>query len=270
MPIIEAWQADYPNDPLPHSIRAGRLREKEQWLDAIAAYRSVLKISPEDSEIRLQLAICLKSSLKLDEAEIEFRRCLIEIPNDKVFLAEWGDFLLSAGKTSEATLVFEQLLQIDPNNFDARAAKGRILLANGKSEEALSLLRRLHEERPYDLKTQYSFASSLKAAGRTEEATAAFEQYGTTQKQLQRKKRLLDELDSGSDPVKQRFEIANIAMQYESPEEGLRWLMSVIDMDPRHQQAYRAVAEYYKKIGNAQLEAKYRDLADKCEVNTLN
>lgn len=261
MPIIEAWQADYPNDPLPYAIRAGRFRELEHWSEAIAAYRKVLELTPTDSNIRLQLAICLKESLKFDEAEVEFHQCLRETPQEKALLAEWGDLLLSIGKTSDATAVFEQLLAIDPGNFDARAAIGQTLLMNGNADDAVSMLQPLYAERPYDSKVQYSLASALQAAGKTEEASEMFQQVAEAEVQLRSKQKLMDELDGSPDPVNQRYEIALIAMKHESPEEGLRWLMSVIDLNPGHTGAYTAIADYYLKIGNAELEQKFRMLA---------
>ena len=267
-PIIDAWQADYPDDPMPYAIRAGRFRELEHWSDAIAAYRKVLELTPADSNIRLQLAICLKASLKLDEAEVEFRRCLKETPQEKELLVEWGDLLLSAGKTSDATAVFEQLLAIDPGNFDARAAMGGILLMNGKANEAVSMLQPLYKERPYDSKVQYSFASALQAAGKTEDAAEMFRQVNAAEVQLRRKQKLMDELDRSPDPVNQRYEIAIIAMNHESPEEGLRWLLTVIDMDPGHSGAYAALADYYRKIGNDQLEQRFRMLAESSRKST--
>jgi len=268
MPIIDAWQADYPDDPLPYSIRAGRFRELEHWSEAIAAYRKALELTPADSDIRLQLAICLKASLKFDEAEIEFRKCLKETPQEKALLAEWGDMLLSVGKVSDATGVFEQLLAIDPENYDARAAMGGILLMNGKASDAVSMLRPLYAERPYDSKVRYSLASSLQAAGKTEEAAEMFQQVNAAEEQLRRKRKLLDELANSPDPVKQRYEIAIIAMNHESPEEGLRWLTTVIDMDPGHSGAYAALADYYRRVGNVQLEKNYRTLAESSERAT--
>lgn len=262
MPIIDAWQADYPEDPLPHVIRAGRFREMEHWNEAIIAYRKALELNPEDSHIRLQLAICLKTSLKLREAESEFLKCLKETPDDNELLAEWGDLLLSHGKTAEATAVFEHLLVIDPRNSSARAAVGGIHLTNGKAEEAVAVLGPLHEERPYDSKVLYSYASALQAAGKTVEAAAKFQEVTAAEAALRRKKKLLDELDLSEDPVNQQFEIAIIAMKYESPEEGLRWLMKVIDLDSSHAGAYAALADYYKKVGNIELETKYRVLAE--------
>ncbi len=262
MPIIDAWQADYPEDPLPHVILAGRHREMDHWSEAIVSYRKALELSPEDSHTRLQLAICLKTALKLQEAELEFRKCLEETPDDKELLAEWGDMLLSCGKMPEATAVFEHLLVIDPGNFSAGAAIGGIHLMNGRAEEAVAILGPLHKERPYDSKVLYSYASSLQAAGRAKEAAEKFQEVAAAEVALRKKKKLLDELDLCVDPVNQQFEIARIAMKHESPEEGLRWLLKVIDLNPEHVGAYAALADYYQKTGNAQLEKKYRALAE--------
>jgi predicted Zn-dependent protease len=262
MPIVDAWQADFPDDPLPYSIRGGRFRELEKWPEAIAEYKKALELTPEDTHIRLQLAICLKAAVKFDDAEVEFRQCLKETPQDKSLLAEWGDLLLSIGKTSEATAVFEQLLAADPKNPDARSALGGILLKNGKAIDAVAMLKPLYSERPYDMKVQYAYASALQAAGNSEMASVIFNQVATAETQLRRKRKLMEELDPSASQVDQRFEIAMIAMNHESPDEGIRWLMSVIDLDPGYAPAYAALADYYQKTGNAELEQKYRIMAE--------
>jgi tetratricopeptide (TPR) repeat protein len=200
----------------------------------------------------------------LQEAEAEFRRCLTETPLDKLLLAEWGNMLLSAGKTDEATAVFEQLLAADPGNADARAAIGEIHLMNGHAGDAVAILQPLYEERPFDTKVEYSLASALQAAGNREQASEIFERVSAAESRLRRKQQLVDELEQRTDLVEQvdlRFEIAGIAMNHESPEEGVRWLMSVIDLDPGYSAAYAALADYYRKIGNVELEQKYRMLA---------
>ena len=260
LPIVDAWQADFPMDPLPHVIRAGRFREMENWNEAVIAYRKSLDLRPDDTQVRLQLAICLKTSLKLREAEVEFQACLKETPEDKELLAEWGDMLLSDGRVSEAKAAFDRLLTIDPKNFAGRAATGKIQLMNGKVDEALKVLGPLHEERPYDSKVLYSFASSLQAAGKTEEAAAQFQKVTEAEAALHMKRKLLDELGACEDPINQHFRIGQIAMKYESPDEGLRWLMKVIDLDPGHVGAYDSLADYYTLVGNPDLEEKYRRL----------
>ena len=99
-------------------------------------------------------------------------------------------------------------------------------------------------------------------AKKTEEAAEMFRQVNAAEVQLRRKQKLIEELERSPDPVNQRYEIAIIAMNHESPEEGLRWLLTVIDMDPGHAGAYAALADYYRKIGNDQLEQKFRMLAE--------
>jgi tetratricopeptide (TPR) repeat protein len=262
LPIVDAWQADFPTDPLPHVIRAGRFREMESWNEAVIAYRKALELRPEDTQVRLQLAICLKTSLKLKEAEFEFQTCLKETPEDQELLAEWGDMQLSDGRVSEAKSTFDRLLTIDPMNFAGRAAIGKIQLMNGNVNEARKVLGPLHEERPYDLKVLYSFASSLQAAGKTEEAAAQFQKVTEAEAALQMKRKLLDELGTCADSINQHFQIGQIAMKYESPDEGLRWLMKVIELAPGHVGAYDSLADYYKMVGNPGLEVKYRRLAD--------
>jgi len=262
IPLLEAWKADFPNDPLPYVLHGAAFQEAEDWSAAIAEYRQALQRNPGDTDVRVQLAVCLKSTLNYDEAAAEFRKCLKTAPQDRILLAAWGDLLLSSGTVREATAVFQQLLAIDPTDPEARLAMAGIHLRNRNAEEALKIAQPLYAERPYDQRVMYSLASALQAAGNAQEAEKMYERVAEAQARLERKDQLIEELQHDPGLVDHRFEIAMISMSYESPADGVRWLLNVIDFDPGYAAAYIALADHYKSVGNAELELKFRDLAE--------
>jgi tetratricopeptide (TPR) repeat protein len=262
IPVLDAWQAEFPDDPQPYAFRGAAFQEIEDWKSAITEYQKVLQWDADQTVVRVQLAVCLKAARKYDEAIEQFRRCLKESPEDPILLAEWGDILLLTGTVKEATVVFEQLLAIDPQNPEARLAMAGIHLSNGDAKKALEIAEPLYSERRFDKSVMYSLASALQAYGRVDEAKAMFERVNVAQEKLLRKNQLMEELQSDPNLVDHRFEIAIITMNYQSPSDGVRWLLSVIDIDPQYTPAYLALADYYKSVGNAELELQFRTLAE--------
>ena len=162
--------------------------------------------------------------------------------------------------TSKAVL--QRVLDMDPGNQDARFAMAKTLLMDGAASDAVLTLQQLHQENPYSSAIQYSLASALQASGMTEQAAEMYQQVNAAEEKLRHKQELLDSLSQNSNQPEVRYEIAMISMTHESPVEGLRWLLSVVDLDPRHAAAHAALADYYHGIGKLELEEKHRQLAE--------
>lgn len=60
----------------PESLRADALADRGEYLEAAAAYRSILEESPEAHDIRAKLGWCLYKAGKLVQAKVEFQRVL--------------------------------------------------------------------------------------------------------------------------------------------------------------------------------------------------
>ena len=260
-PILAAWEAEFPMDPRPHELKGAWLQDSERWSEAVASYEKALGLAPGKTRIRTDMAVCLRELHDYDKAKLEFLRCLDEMPDDSQLLIQWGEWLLSNGKANETKSVLQKVLDLEPKNQDARFAMAKTLLMDGAARDAVQTLQQLHRENPYRIAIQYSLASALQASGMTEQATEMYQQVNAAEKKLRRKQELLDGLFKNPNQPDVRYEIAMIAMNHESPVEGLRWLLSVVDLNPRHAAAHAALADYYHGIGKPELEEKHRELA---------
>ena len=267
LPMLTAWEADFPDDPRPHELRGLWFQDAGRWREAAASYEKALELVPGQTRIRRDMAICLSELHEYDKAETQFLQCLRETPDDSLLLIYWGELLLSNGKASEARSVFQGVLNVDPGNHNARFAMARTLLIDGDAKAALEILQPLHVENPSDSAVQYSLASALQASGKTEQAAEMFQQVTAAEEQLRRKQVMIDSLDQDPNQPEVRYEIAMISMNHESPDEGLRWLLSVIDLDPRHAASHVALADHYHRIGNAELKEKHREIAKSLTEN---
>ena len=265
--LLTAWEADFPEDPRPHELQGRWFRDAGRWRVAATCYEKSLKLAPGNTQIRVDMAVCLRELHEYDKAETQFLQCLNETPDDSVLLIQWGELLLSNGKASEAEAVLQRVLNLDPKNQDVRFAMARIRLMDGDAKAAVETLQQLHDELPSDSAIRYSLASALQASGATEQASEMFKQVTAAEELLRRKQELVDSLDHDPNQPETRYEIAMISMNHIAPEEGLRWLLSVIDLNPRHAAAHVALADYYSRIGNLELANKHRELAKSFAAN---
>lgn len=261
-PILAAWEAQFPLDPRPHELIGGWLQDSERWSEAVASYEKALELNPGRTQIRCDMAVCLRELHEYDKAKLQFLRCLKETPDDSQLLIQWAEWLLSNGQVNESKAVLLRILELNSEDQDARFAMAKSQLMEGAAKDAAQTLEQLHQENPYSLPIQYSLASALQASGSTERAAEMYKQVNEAEEKLRRKQLLLDTLIKNPNEPEARYEIAMISMKHESPVEGLRWLLSVIDLNPRHAPAHSALADYYHGIGKLDLEEKHRKLAE--------
>ena len=259
--LLDAWEAEFPEDPRPHELRGLWLQDTERWSEAATCYEKALSLAPGKTRIRRDMAVCLRELHEYDKAEIQFLQCLKETPDDSQLLIQWGEWLLANGKANETKSVLQKVLNLDSGNQDARFAMAKTLLMDGDAGQALESLQQLHNEKPSDSEIQYSLASALQASGMTEQAAEMFKQVTATEKKLRRKQQLIESLDRDVNQPDVLYEIAMISMNHESPAEGLRWLQTLIDLNPRYAAAQGARADYYHRTGKPELEEKHRELA---------
>ena len=259
--LLNVWEADFPEDPRPHELRGLWLQDTERWGEAATCYEKALSLVPGKTRIRRAMAVCLRELHEYDKAEIQFLQCLKETPDDSQLLIQWAEWLLSNGKVNEAKSVLQKIMNVDSENQDAKFAMAKTLLMDGDVKQALETLQQLHDEKPSDSKIQYSLASALQASGMTEQAAEMFKQVTAAEKQLRRKQELIDSLDQTANKSDVLYEIAMIAMNHESPAEGLRWLQNLIDLNPRYAAAHTALADHYHRIGRLEKEKIHRELA---------
>ncbi len=266
-PLLDVWEAEFPEDPRPHELRGLWFQDTERWSEAATCYERALSLAPGKTRIRCDLAVCLRELHEYDKAETQFLQCLQETPDDSQLLIQWGEWLLSNGKASEAKSVLQKVLNQDSGNQAARFAMAKTLLMDGDARQALESLQQLHNEKPSDSEIQYSLASALQASGMTEQAAEIFKQVTAAEKKLRRKQELMDSLAQDLKRSEVIYEIAMISMNHESPAEGLRWLQTLIDLNPRYAAAHVALADYYRGIGKLELEEKHRKLAEALAEN---
>jgi len=258
MPLVEAWERDFPADPRPHIYRGMALEQQRLWDQAAEAYEHALSLEPDNCDCRLRLAGVLIESHEYDKAAAHLRRCRSERPDDPEVACRLAECLREQGEFDQARTLVAPLLERDPRQPHARLLMGQLELMAGAYNSALQWLEPLCAENPSDVEARYALGQVLQATGHSEEAKEHLMFVSRARAELQEVQRLTDAANFRPDDPDQRYQIGIRLLKYDIPSHGAAWLRSVLDLDPGYGPAHAALADYYESIGNPQLAAEHR------------
>ncbi|MBX3155676.1 MAG: tetratricopeptide repeat protein [Deltaproteobacteria bacterium] len=111
-----------PNDPTIH-VQLGKLlgHDLRRVDDAIAAFEQSISSPEAAPEAHVELAIMLRSSRRLDDAEAAVRRGLETHPDDARLLEALGVILIELDRKAEAVPVLEKSLHLHGPDPEIRA-----------------------------------------------------------------------------------------------------------------------------------------------------
>ena len=255
--LLDAWQRDYPGDPQSHFMRGYLNQALALFPEAAEAYRQGLELAPGETMMRIRLAEVLGEMNETDEAIGQFQRCADETPNDAAIFAAWAKCLVKQGDSAQARQVLQRALRIASMNFEALRQLGELELADGNFQQALPPLQAATSQRPYDTATHNALGKTLQALGRTAEARPHLEYAAQAEESLSRMEReLRTVVDRPKDP-ELRYDIGLTLLKYGSPPDGVKWLHTVLELQPDHPGAHQALAAYYETIGDLSQAARH-------------
>jgi tetratricopeptide (TPR) repeat protein len=215
----------------------------------VAAYRAGLKLAPERTTMRRRLAEVLVELREFDEAGELLERCAREDPQDPRVAIARANCLFVQGEVDRAREVLGRQASAPPD-FEAQRLSGEIELAQGRFQQALEHLEKAARQRPNDATVRNALGRTLRALGRADEAQAHFDYVAQAEASLSRMERQLRLAVERPDDAGLRYEIGTTLLQYGSPEDGAKWLRTVLELDPNHRGAHQALAAYHQACGN--------------------
>jgi Tfp pilus assembly protein PilF len=87
---------------------------------------------------------------------------------------------------------------------------------------------------------------ALRGFGQAAEAQPHFDYVAEAEGALDRINRLLRTAVERPDDAEIRYEIGMSLLKYGSPDDGAKWLRTVLELDPKHQKAQEALAAYHR------------------------
>ncbi|MCY2992603.1 MAG: FG-GAP-like repeat-containing protein [Planctomycetota bacterium] len=241
--LLDVWTKDYPEDPQPHVMRGYLLQTLAFNPEALTAYRRAAELAPDQPMIRRRLAQILVETGGLDEAGELLRRCVEETPDDTEARMAWMNLLFTQGDTDRAREGLEQLLAKQPACFEARRLLGEMELSQGRLVEALGHLEPAARQRPYDTTTRNALGKTLSALGRKSEAEPHFQYVAEAEPALHRMEQQLRQVLKQPRDPQLRYEIGMTLLKYSSPDDGAKWLRTVLELQPNHPGAQAALGQ---------------------------
>lgn len=258
--LLDAWQADAPEDPRPH-IKRGRVAEHAfDWARAEAQYREALGKAPGNVVSLASLGRVLAGR----NEPVAARRCFAEVVKRSTQAAPAAResiavCLVIEGRPHEARQILHEVLALDPvvrtlayertghrPDGDVAARQlGKLELDDGHIDDAERWLTRAVQANPRDLEARYALAQAWRRLGRDDEAEAELEAVATARRELAAADRWWDTLGKNPDDVEARYRIGVAFLRHRSDGEGIYWLRSVIARDPTHGEAHAALAEHF-------------------------
>ena len=159
--------------------RGVALLEQFNYDGAVTAFREALKVSPDLSIARANLAIALFYGGKNPEAADAARAAVTALPDSPTTHYVAGLIAKADNRLDEAASAFQRVLQLDRDDAGAKVQLGQIRTQERKYDEAIPLFQQALTAEPYNVTAAYSVALALTRAGRADEGRQAMQRFDT-------------------------------------------------------------------------------------------
>jgi tetratricopeptide (TPR) repeat protein len=249
---LDFWIKNYPDDYQPFLWRAqthAKLRRRDQ---AIADYRRVLELSPNQLEAHRGLAGLLQTTGQDYTAAAEHYQKYLDVhPNDPTALLGLARCQRGRQDLDGARQTLGRLPAMHPELDRAYLLAGIIEADQENYDKALEYLRRAEALSPNEPGIVFQLGLVLRQAGNHQQA----ELYERKHEQLDRELKELYEITTTlvSDPrnVELRYKAGAILLRV-GQEEGVRWLLTVLQEDSKHRPTHEALADFYDRAADPQ------------------
>jgi predicted Zn-dependent protease len=227
-------------------------------VEALEDYRHIVALDPGHDEARQHLAEGLVTAHQPEAALPHLEYVLERQPDSPALLLAMARCRHLLNQQEEAKKLLDHLLSLTPADPAALSERGRLALAMGQPAEAEEWLRKAWKLAPYERETNYSLYLALTQLGKTAEAAEIFAALEKIDKDLGRLKELTRAISQAPHDPALRHEAGMIFLNNGQPKEGLRWLQSALQEDPRYQPTHLELIKYYDSIGDRAQAAEHR------------
>lgn len=248
--LLDAWQAQYPESPQPHFMRAFLTQAMGLQPEAVAAYQQGLALSPQEPLMQARLATVLTEMGRLDEASEVLRSAVASAGEMPEVAIAWANCLFLQGDLKAASDALNAIVDRWPSHFEGRRLIGQIELAQDHHQEALRHLEEAARLRPNDVATRNALGRVLRALGRSAEAKSHFDFVAVAERTQARLDRLFRQVFDRPADAELRFGIAEALLKGGSSDDAAKWLQSVLELQPEHRGAHLALAAYCEARGD--------------------
>jgi tetratricopeptide (TPR) repeat protein len=234
-------------------------REPGHHPNAVADYRKVVELDPDNFEARLLLAEALSDDP--NEAITEFEHLQKAQPKNAAVLLGMARCRIALSETDEARKLVDAILEKDAKNAAALRERAQVDMVDGEPAKAESWLQKALEIEPLDRKTVYTMLLCERQLGKEKESKPFFETLKSIETDRERLNDIMRKLNESTEDTALYHEAGALMLRLGQKEEGVRCLQHVLLLDPKHRPTHAALADYYEKIGKKSLAAEHRKKA---------
>jgi tetratricopeptide (TPR) repeat protein len=265
------WVQRAPRDWYPYYQRGLVLELGKNRRKAMEDYRYVLALKPDQADVAVLLANILRQDTQtknFEEALELYQACLRSRPGYRAARLGIGlcckamGNLPAARENLEAVLASPNTTQ-DPEDFEAVLALGQLDLGEDKPAKALPWLQKAAMLAPADTEAQRQLAAVLRTLGQDAAAKKAEERYQQLDKAYGSLDQIMRELrqlrpEGRDEEGKSKFvekssqlrcQAGMTLMGIGQEQEAVGWLLSATQLDPKNEEARKALADYQREKG---------------------
>jgi predicted Zn-dependent protease len=259
---LERWREKEPDNCRALSLRGQVFDLQVDQQEAVACYRRVVELDPEQDEARARLAAGLVDLAQPAEALPHLEYLRGRQPHDPSILLDYARCQDLLGEHAEAEQILADVCARFPQNGLALAEYGKLLVRGRRPAEAEPLLREACRLEPNDYQAHYQLAQCLEQAHKREEAR----QLQVKLKQIEADTKRVREIVTTLMPrsphdADLHYELGMIFLRSGAIVEALRWLESALKENPQHVATHQALAQYYQRVGQGGRAARHLQLA---------
>jgi tetratricopeptide (TPR) repeat protein len=255
---LTRWLESEPENGQALLWRGDVYERRQQWTLARNDYRRAVAADPDNDAARLRLADALLNLNQAGEAIGHYEQLRPRLPGNSAVLLGLARCRRDLGDLREARHIFDVVLSVAPHNVGALHDRGRLALQLDLPAEAEEWLLKALRLAPQDREVLYTLYQCLQARGKTEEAKEYKARLDETEAQLSRLADLTKRITAAPHDADLRCEAGRIFLKSGQDREGLRWLASALQENPRHAATHATLAAYYERHGRPDLAAQHR------------
>jgi tetratricopeptide (TPR) repeat protein len=240
---LELWLAREPDNAQALYLRGLVGEGMQNFARAEKDYCRAVALAPQHVEARKRLAEILLYAYKPDEAAEHIEQLLVAEPNDAALQFGLARCRHQQGELGEAAAILDRLLADQPERFAWLFERALIAKSEGDYAAAEEGFRKALELDPRDAEACFALASCLLHRGSQSES----ERYRERGKEIQRDREQLHSLHEkiARQPadVELRYQAGRICLRNGQKQEGRRWLLSALRLDPKHQPTQQALRD---------------------------
>jgi predicted Zn-dependent protease len=164
-----------------HELKAHIYNSQKKYSEAASEWQKALQLSPNDIQIKKELAISLKLGENYSQALPLFQELLLQQPNSAELNYLLGDTLLDLQRPLEAIPLLKHAVTGDPKSLPVHKALARSELATGKALAAIPHLK-IALASDEDGTLHYQLAQAYRATGQIELANKMLKAYQSLQR----------------------------------------------------------------------------------------